>query len=144
MDFSECVKFASENPVTYIATADGDQPHVRAFAMWFADKTGFYYHTGTPKKVCQQLKKNPKVELCFYAPGVQGAGRMMRVTGKVEFLEDKALEERLFKDRPWVADLMKVAPKDAKLAMFRVAHGEAWFWTMENNMREAQAPRVRF
>jgi len=25
-----------------------------------------------------------------------------------------------------------------------VAHGEAYFWTMENNMREAEAPRVRF
>lgn len=144
MDFSECVRFAGENPVTYIATADGDQPHVRAFAMWFADKTGFYYHTGTSKKVCQQLKKNPKVELCFYAPDAQGAGRMMRVAGKVEFLEDKVLEERLFKDRPWVSELLKAAPKDAKLAMFRVAHGEAYFWTMENNMREAQAPRVGF
>ena len=100
MNFSECVKFASENPVTYIATVEGDQPRVRAFAMWFADKTGFYYHTGTPKSVCQQLKKNPKVELCFYAPGVQGAGKMMRVAGKVEFPEDKALEERLYRDRP--------------------------------------------
>ena len=144
MDFSECIRFANENPVTYIATADGDQPRVRAFAMWFADKTGFYYHTGTPKRVCQQLKKNPKVELCFYAPGVQGAGKMMRVTGTVEFLEDKALEERLFKDRPWVADVMKTAPKDAKLAMFRVAHGEAYFWTMADNMREQDAPRARF
>ena len=35
MDFSACTKFATENPVTYIATADGDQPRVRAFAMWF-------------------------------------------------------------------------------------------------------------
>ncbi len=68
----------------------------------------------------------------------------MRVTGKVEFLKDRVLEERLFRDRPWVADLMKAAPKDAKLAIFRVAHGEAYFWTMENNMREAEAPRVKF
>ncbi|WAC04877.1 MAG: pyridoxamine 5'-phosphate oxidase family protein [Methanoregula sp.] len=144
MDFSECVKFARKNPVTYIATADGDQPRVRAFAMWFADKTGFYYHTGTPKSVYRQLKKNPKVELCFYAPGAQGAGMMMRVAGKVEFLDDKALEERLSMDRPWVADLLKTAPKDAKVAMFRVAHGEAYFWTMADNMREAEAPHVKF
>ncbi len=143
MDYSECVKFASENPVTYIATVDGDQPRVRAFAMWFADKTGFYYHTGTPKSVCRQLKKNPKVELCFYAPGVQGAGKMMRVSGKVEFLEDKALEERLYRDRPWMKDLIKNAPKGT-LAMFRVAHGEVYFWTMENNMREQEAPRIKF
>ena len=143
MDFSACVKFATENPVTYIATAEGDQPRVRAFAMWFADQTGFYYHTGTPKSICQQLKKNPKVELCFYKPG-EGAGTMMRVAGKVEFLEDAALEGRLFQDRPWVKDLMKAAPENARLAMFRVAHGEAYFWTIANNMRERDTPRVKF
>lgn len=144
MDLSEYIRFATENPVTYIATIEGDQPRVRAFAMWFADSTGFYYHTGTPKSVFQQLKKNPKVELCFYAPGMQGAGRMMRVAGMVEFLESRSLEERLYKDRPWVKDLLKSAPNDAQLAMFRVAHGEAYFWTMENNMRERDAPRVKF
>ncbi len=37
--------------------------------MWFADETGFYYHTGTPPKaVWQQLTRNPKVEFCFYNP----------------------------------------------------------------------------
>jgi len=144
VDLSEYIRFATENPVTYIATIEGDQPRVRAFAMWFADSTGFYYHTGTPKSVFQQLKKNPKVELCFYAPGMQGAGRMMRVAGMVEFLESRSLEERLYKDRPWVKDLLKSAPNDAQLAMFRVAHGEAYFWTMENNMRERDAPRVKF
>lgn len=143
MDFSDCIKFASENPVTYIATIDGDQPRVRAFAMWFADSGGFYYHTGTPKKIYGQLKKNPNLELCFHKPG-EGAGTMMRVAGKAEFVNDKALKERLFRDRPWVADLLKAAPKGGELAMFRVAHGEAYFWTMADNMRESEAPRVKF
>jgi pyridoxamine 5'-phosphate oxidase len=144
MDFSECITFANENPVTYLATVEGDQPRVRAFAMWFADRTGFYYHTGTPKSVYKQLKKNQKVELCFFAPGVEGAGKTMRVTGTVEFLEDKILKERLFRDRPWLTDVMAAAPEGAGLAIFRVAHGEAWFWTMEANMREAQANRTEF
>lgn len=144
MDFSECIAFANANPVTYIASVDGDQPRVRAFAMWFADRTGFYYHTGTPKSVYFQLSKNPRTELCFYAPDSGGAGRMMRVAGSVEFLHDIALEERLLRDRPWVKDLVKAGPKDAKVAIFRVAHGEAYFWTMEYNMRERDAPRVRF
>jgi len=143
MNFSECTKFATENPVTYIATAEGDQPRVRAFAMWFCDATGFYYHTGTPKKICGQLKKNPNVELCFYKPG-DGAGTMMRVTGKAEFLNDTGLEERLFRDRPWVKGLLAAAPKGGKLAIFRIAHGEAYFWTMADNMRESEAPRVKF
>lgn len=143
MDLSACVKFATENPVTYIATAEGDQPRVRAFAMWFADPTGFYYHTLTPKNVYGQLKKNPKVELCFFKPG-EGAGTMMRVAGRVEFLEDKVLEERLYHDRPWVKDLIRTAPQGGSVTIFRVAHGEAYFWTMANNMRESEAPRVKF
>lgn len=142
MDFSECVKFANENPVTYIATMDGDQPRVRAFAMWFADETGFYYHTGTPKSVYRQLAKNPKVELCFYGPA-EGAGKMMRVAGTVEFLEDAALKKRLVEERPWLLGIVS-GPDDPKLAVFRVAHGEAYFWTMEYNMRESEGPRVRF
>ncbi len=112
--------------------------------MWFADRSGFYYHTGTPESVYRQLKNNPKVELCFYAPSAEGAGRMMRVSGKVEFLQDTLLEARLFKDRPWLNDLMKTAPDDARVAIFRIAHGEAYFWTMENNMREYEAPRMKF
>ncbi|MDD1709870.1 MAG: pyridoxamine 5'-phosphate oxidase family protein [Methanoregulaceae archaeon] len=144
MDFSECIGFANENPVTFIATTDGDQPRVRAFAMWFADRNGFYYHTGTPKSVYSQLSKNPKTELCFFAPDPQGAGKMMRVTGQVEFLNDKALEERLYRERPWVKDLLRTGPKDAKVVIFRVAHGEVYFWTMEYNMREQEAPRVKF
>ncbi len=144
MDFSECVRFANDNPVTYIATAEGDQPRVRAFAMWFADKTGFYYHTGTSKHVYRQLVKNPKIELCFYAAGGEGAGKMMRVTGKVEFLSDKALEQRLMQDRPWLHEVLNTAPKGGKLAMFRIPHGEAYFWTMADNMREDEAPRAKF
>ena len=142
MDFAECVKFANENAVTYIGTTDGDQPGVREFVMWFADATGFYYHTGTPKAVWRQLTKNPKVELCFYAPG--DVGTMMRVAGAVEFLDDAALKERLVRDRPWLLQIGISGPADPKLAVFRVAHGEAYFWTMEHNMREADAPRVRF
>jgi uncharacterized pyridoxamine 5'-phosphate oxidase family protein len=103
MDFTDCVKFATENPITFIGTMDGDQPRVRAFGMWFADKTGLYYHTSTMKDVCKQLKKNPRVELCFCSlPGP--SLRSMRVTGKVEFVEGKALEERLLRDRPWMKE----------------------------------------
>ena len=143
MDVSECVKFANENPVTYIATIDGDQPRVRAFAMWFADETGFYYHTGIGKSVWKQLTKNSKVELCFFAPG-DGAGKMMRVAGSIEPVSDITLRKKLLSDRPWLLDIGITGPADPKLVVFRVAHGEAYIWTMEYNMREAEAPRVIF
>jgi uncharacterized pyridoxamine 5'-phosphate oxidase family protein len=143
MDLKEVTDFANANPVTYIATVEGDQPRVRAFAMWFADETGFYYHTGSTKDICLQLRANPKLELCFYNPGDgQGAGTMLRVEGTAEFLDDETLRERLYRDRPWVRAI--VGEDDARLAIFRVAHGAAWFWTMAVNMREREQERVRF
>jgi uncharacterized pyridoxamine 5'-phosphate oxidase family protein len=53
----------------YLATMDGDQPRVRVFLMWFADESGFYFHTGVAKRVCQQLRRNPKIEICLFKPG---------------------------------------------------------------------------
>jgi pyridoxamine 5'-phosphate oxidase len=89
------------------------------------------------------MKKNPKVELCFCTPAGP-AMRMMRVAGRVEFLEDASFEERLYRERPWVRDLMKNAPKESRVAVFRVPHGEAWFWTVAANLREHEVPRIRF
>ena len=69
---------------------------------------------------------------------------MMRVAGKVEFLEDPAWAERLYHDRPWLKETMKNAPSGTRLVIFRIPHGEAWFWTMEVNLREREVPRIRF
>lgn len=79
MELQDCMTFANENPVASIATIEDDQPRVRLFAMWFADETGFYFHTGTIKSIYKQLQRNPKVELCFYKPrDAPGGGTMLR------------------------------------------------------------------
>jgi pyridoxamine 5'-phosphate oxidase len=144
MDFRDCLKFASDNPVSFIATMDREMPRVRAFLMWFADESGFYYHTGTAKSVYMQLKNNPNVEVCFYrAGGDMMARNMMRVAGEVEFLDDTNLCARLLEERPFLKALMK-SPSDPVLAIFRIPKGEAWFWSMAENMREAEIPRIKF
>lgn len=145
MKIEDCVKFANENPVCYIATTEGDQPRVRAFALWYADNTGFYFDCGSMKAVYRQLEANPKTEVCFYAPApMPEIGTMLRVAGKVEFLTDTALRTRLLEERPFLKDMGITGPDDSRLAVFRIASGEAYFWTMADNMREAEAERVRF
>ena len=59
MEFKDCIKFANDNPMTYVATLDGNQPRVRGFMMWYANESGFYFHTGATKSVYEQLKANP-------------------------------------------------------------------------------------
>lgn len=144
MDFNECTDFANANPACWLATTDGNQPHVRGFMMWFADESGFYFHTGANKAVCQQLQANPKIEVCYFAPDPQGVGRMMRVTGEVEFIDDVPLKTALLADRPFLKEIGSGTPDDPLLAIFRITRGEVHFWTMEDNMRESEIERIRF
>jgi uncharacterized pyridoxamine 5'-phosphate oxidase family protein len=50
MDLQDCIKFATENPVCYLATTDGDQPRVRALQLWYADGSGLSFITLSPKE----------------------------------------------------------------------------------------------
>lgn len=131
MDFKDCIKFANETPVCYLATVDGDQPRVRALGLWFADETGFYFIIGSIRDMYGQLQSNGKVEVCFFNPG-QGTGTMMRVAGEVEFLNDLNLKKKAMEERP-ILKKSGLTFDNPTLIIFRVANGEAYFWTRETN-----------
>ncbi len=133
MTIQDCIKFSNENPICYLATAENDQPRVRALGFWFADETGFYFQTGTNKEFPKQLKKNPKTEACFYKH--EGMiGTMLRVAGEVEFIDDRKLKEKVLDERPFLKSFGLTIDSPG-LIIFRIPHGQAHFWTMENNMK---------
>lgn len=127
------ISFANENRVCFLATSEDGQPRVRALGFWFSDETGFYFQTGSMKEFYKQLKNNPKTEVCFYKTG-NGAGTVLRISGKVEFLNDAKLNEKCLADRPFLKSL-GITADSPKLIIFRIAHGKAHFWTMENNLK---------
>ncbi len=132
MQFEDCIKFANDNPSSYLATVEGDQPRVRGMLMWFANETGFYYNTGATKDLYKQLQANPKVELCFFDPKSQNL-RMMRITGEAEFVEDIELKKKIIEARPFLKQWGLTAESPG-LILFRVPKGEAYFWTMDTNL----------
>ena len=137
MSFNDCIKFANENPVAYLATIDGDQPRVRGFFMWYANESGFYFHTGAMKPVYKRLKANPRVELCFYHSDEKG-GVMMRVAGAVEFIDDSKLRGKLVEERQFLK-AWGFTSESSDLIIFKVSKGEAYFWTMETNFDAKKA-----
>jgi pyridoxamine 5'-phosphate oxidase len=144
IDLASALAFANQNPVCWLATCAGEQPHVRGLLMWFADQTGFYFHTGTVKPLSDQLVANPRVEVAFHNPGKgPGDGRMMRVSGAVERLHDGALEARLIRERAWLSDMV-AAQKSGTLFLFRIPHGEILDWTMATNLHEREQVPLRF
>ncbi|MFH1259952.1 MAG: pyridoxamine 5'-phosphate oxidase family protein [Elusimicrobiota bacterium] len=144
MNFNDCIKFAKEHPLCYLATMDGDQPHVRGFLLWYADETGFYFHTADSKSVFKQLKVNPRLEVCFFVPErYPDLGIMLRVAGKVKFIEDTQVKVRLLEERPFLQE-MAGGPDDPKLSVFQIHTGSAYFWRIENNLKESEVEKIKF
>ncbi|HOX78866.1 MAG TPA: pyridoxamine 5'-phosphate oxidase family protein [Bacteroidales bacterium] len=132
MTIQDCIKFTNENPICYLATVENDQPRVRIIHFWFADESGFYFQTGSIKEMYRQLKANPKMEACFYRhEGMLGT--MLRIAGEAEFLNDKQMKEKAMADRPFLKEF-GLSADSPHLIIFRIAHGQAYFWTKERNL----------
>jgi uncharacterized pyridoxamine 5'-phosphate oxidase family protein len=144
MDFKECVKFANDHKLCYLATAEGDQPRLRAMGMWYADETGFYFSSQTPKALVNQLAKNPKVEIAFFDPGIKPMGGVLRVSGNMEFVDDIETKSRVYADRPFLKGMGVEGPDSPLLSVFRLAHGEAHLWTGANSMYEDDREIIKF
>ena len=144
MEFQDCIKFATENPVCYLATADGDQPRVRTWLLWHADESGFYFVAIEGKDSTKQLEKHPKVEVCFFNNAADGANwKHLRVTGKVEFLEDEETLAKAYENRSFVDDLVGYSI-ESLVRPFRVCSGEAYFWTPADFLKEPDVERAKF
>jgi pyridoxamine 5'-phosphate oxidase len=137
MKIQDCINFANENPICFLATVEDNQPRVRALGFWYADKTGFYFQTSTTKNFYRHLKQNPNTEVCFYKHEDM-IGTMLRITGKAEFLDDKKFKVKAISDRPFLKDY-GITSESPGLILFRIAQGEARFWTINNLVKHRKA-----
>jgi len=144
MNLQDCIKFATDNSICFVATTDGDQPRVRVIALWFANENGFYFGILSPKNVYIQLKSNPKVEVCFYDnnPDLLNA-KQMRVTGKVEFVDDLELQKKCAEEGTFLEQLMG-KPLGHLWKIFRIHSGEVFFFTLRDTLKENELERIKF
>ena len=141
MSFQECIDFITENPGCALATMDGNQPRVRGLVPLWTGADGIYFTTARSKNLYSQLVANPKVELCFMRlKPIKG----LRITGEVEFIEDIEVKSKALEERSFLKALGLERADDPNFILFRVAHGEAHFWKWENNLKEAEIPKILF
>ena len=65
----EVYDFLKKCGVYYLATVEGDQPRVRPFGTVDIFEDRLYIQTGKIKPVADQMKANPKVEICGFVDG---------------------------------------------------------------------------
>lgn len=127
----DCINFANQNPYCCLASVDGDRPRVRLMKLLTANLTGFYFQSISAKEVIRQIHVNPNIEACFYKKtDSRLVGWMLRVAGKAELLRDKELEKKTLKERP-ILSYLGLSFEKSDLILFRIPHGEAFFWNME-------------
>jgi uncharacterized pyridoxamine 5'-phosphate oxidase family protein len=140
----DILDFANENSTAWLATADDNQPYVRGMWMWYADETGFYFHTAKAKRLYHQISKNPKVAAAFIRNANTEKFSTLHVEGVAEEVHDDALMEKLLKERSWLAGNINRSGVDTEVVIFRIAHGQAYIWDMSWNVNESKIPRISF
>jgi pyridoxamine 5'-phosphate oxidase len=136
MDKKEILAFITKNPTVYMATIEGTKPHVRAMGTFRADENGIIFSMQSPKDVYKQLVKNPEVELCYFADGVQ-----IRVSGRFEPVTDMALKKAIVEKRPFYKPGVEKEGWDY-VGAFIMKHGKATVMDMKGPPTEPGAPKT--
>jgi pyridoxamine 5'-phosphate oxidase len=124
MDKKEILKFITENPMGYLATVDGNAARVRGMETFRADEKGIIMYTSKAKNVYQQMAKNPEVEVCYFANGLQ-----VRVRGKIEMVEDLALKKEIVEKRPFLKPMYEKSYDGMGVCRLK---GKATTWSMQD------------
>ena len=95
----------------YLATTDGDQPHVRPFGTANIYDGKLYIQTGLKKNVAKQLLANPKAEICAMA-----GGQWIRIEGKLVLDESFEAQKAMLDAYPNLRGMY--AENDGNTAVF--------------------------
>lgn len=80
----------------FLATIDGDRPRVRPVSPVRVDGFTVYVANLRSYHKTLELEANPKVELCY----LDQEHDQVRITGRAEVVEDRALLEAIWDDTP--------------------------------------------
>ena len=128
MTKAEILNLIKSNRTCFMATVEDNKPHVRGIGIYDVDENGIIIQTWKTKDIHKQIVKNPEVELCFndFKAGIQ-----VRVSGKVEIIEDLALKQKVVADRTFMKPIVESKGYDV-VAIYRLK-GKATVWTRDKN-----------
>ncbi|MCL2144166.1 MAG: pyridoxamine 5'-phosphate oxidase family protein [Endomicrobia bacterium] len=135
MDKKEIFEILNSNLSFYLATAEGNQPRVRAMMLYKADENGIVFHTSSIKDVRAQIQSNPNAEMCFFDPN---KGIQVRVSGKLEEITDTKYKDEIL-EHPTREFLRNMKARGVfkdfyeEIKVFSLKNGTAVAWTFDSN-----------
>lgn len=104
----------------YLATVEGDQPRVRPFGTVDLFDGKLYIQTGLSKSVAQQLKADPKVELCAF-----DGERWLRVAATAVYDDNLEAQKHMLAAYPSLQAMYQ--PGDGNTAVYYLKDATATF-----------------
>ena len=114
-------EFLKNAGVYYLATVDGDQPHVRPFGTVNLFEGKLYVQTGKSKDVSKQIQANGKVEIS----AMVGSDRWIRLTGTL--IEDDRIEARISMLDAYPSLQAIYKPDDGNTVVYYIKYSTAAF-----------------
>ena len=105
---ASAAEFLREAGVYFIATTDGDQPHLRPFGSNMVHDGKFYISTGGTKAVYTQMKANSKVSLSAMKPNRD----WIRIVGKAIEETDTEAKAALIDSNPRLKEMYANNPDE--------------------------------
>ncbi len=124
----EVYDFLKKAGTYYLATVEGDQPRVRPFGTVDIFEDRLYIQTGKVKKVAEQMKKNPKIEICAFCEG-----KWIRVAATAVLDERTEAQQHMLDAYPSLQAMYKAG--DANTEVYYLKDAEAQICSFSEPVR---------
>ncbi len=113
-------KILAAYPNGVLATQDGAGVKTRVFQYLFTEGNKVYFSTSSDKPVYRQLKANPLVSFCTFAPDFTP---VLSVNGRAVFVDDMALKTRALDMYPMIKGIYG-GPENPAFTIFYIDAAE--------------------
>ena len=127
----ETWKFLKDAGTYYLATIDGEVPHVRPFGTAEIFEGKLYIQTGKKKNVSKQIQKNPNVELCAFKDG-----KWIRVSGQLVRDDRIEAKEDMLNKNPNLKSMYSATDDNTEVLYFKNAKAVFSSFTEEDRIIE--------
>lgn len=110
--------------IFYLATTDGNMPHVRPLTLVFEYNGKLTFGTGNNKDMYKQMKSNPNIEISC----ANLATNTLRITGQAKFITSPESQEKALETMPMLRGLYAV--NDGIFEIFQIENATAVIQTM--------------
>ena len=124
------VDYLTSVPAWYLATCEGDQPHVRPFSFAAVQDGRIWFCTATTKDVYRELEAIPRVELTAWKPG--RGWIILRGRANLEDRANATVREEGFKHMVALGEDWD-DPADPRLTFFTIDDAEAWLCDIDGS-----------